>query len=209
MDNLLKYGFRPRLPRMGDLPKPERRRVVSGYSSAVAGTPDVNVGDPVSLVSDGTVAHTAAGGGAGAYGIVVGFTPYWNGSTLFQDNHLPAGTGTYGSNLSRQHFLLVIPVTWCYWECDADDVVTATTEAAYKAFIGENMDIAYSAASYKGGTGAFPRGDISTHNTTNTLQLRIEDISEAVENVDFSGANVKLVVSFNVVQQSPISATGV
>lgn len=207
-DNLAAYGFRRARPRWGDDMRTERKRVVSGYSSAVAGTPDVNVGDPVALAAGGTVAHAVAGATNPIYGIVTGFTPYWNGTVMFQDNRRPAGAGVYGTNLSRQDFLIVTPAAAYDWEVDVDDAVTATTEATYKALIGHNVNISYTAAAFNGGTGAFPRLAIAGNGTGATLQCEIIDIAEEV-NLDFSGANMKLIVRINVTQEHPFIVAGI
>lgn len=206
-DNLASYGIRPRRPRWGDDFRIERRRVASGYSSAVAGTPDVNVFDPVVLQTDGTVIHAVAGATNMIYGIVMGFSPYWNGSVLFQDNRLPAGQGTYGTNLARQHFVYVLPAIGYEFEVDVDDGVTATTESAYKQFIGENVNLSYAAAAFNSGTGAFPRLAIAGHAVTNTFQFRIVDLAEEV-NIDYSGLNVKLIVQVNLTDEAPVQPLG-
>lgn len=191
-------------------PSPVTCRVASGYSGSINGgsTIDINLGDPVRFVSTGTVAHAAGNeggsGGEDIFGIVCNILPYWDGTRRVPGFRLPAGTA-YGSVLERQSFVEVIPVAGQLFEIEADDVVTATTEAGYYAFIGENAD-------HRLTTGSEPKTncmlDISTHGTA-TAQWRIVNISQTVANQDFSGAYVKLYVTCNETQIAPFVTTGV
>ena len=212
-DNLRSYpGFHWQRSLTGHTPpSPIVCRVASGYSGSINGgsTIDINLGDPVRFVSTGTVAH-AAGNEAAAnaaediFGIVCNILPYWDGTKRTPGFRLPAGT-TYGSVLERQSLVEVIPVAGQIFEIGVDDITTATTEAGYIAFIGENCD-------HRLTTGSEPKTncllDISTHGTA-TAQWRIVDISPNVANQDFSGANVRLWVTCNEAQNSAFSATGV
>lgn len=207
-DNRAGYGFRPARGRFAPSVVPERRKVASAYQAAPGAVNcDLNIGDPVSLVSDGTVALSGAGGGAGVYGVIVGIEIYHDGTKKIPcANKLPGGTSY--SIADNTAYVLVVPVSGIEFEADCDDAATATTKAAYEAFIGENCDISYTGSSTT--KRANPRIDISTHNTTNTLQFRITGIGETQENQDFSGAYVKLRGVFNVVQDVVgASATGV
>jgi hypothetical protein len=163
---------------------------------------DLNVGDPVKLVSDGTVALAAAGDSI--YGVITGVAPYYDGTTMVFNNKLPGGT-TYGSVLERTSYVYVLPVAGLVFEVDCDENTTATTQAAYTAFIEENCDLSLNAdATTKQ---ARPLLDISTHVTT-TAQWRIYDLSRRIDQ-DFSGTRVKLLVVCNEVQQAPYVTTGV
>lgn len=206
-DNVHQRGFRPFMGTTGRLPaQPIRMIVASGYQGA-NGTPtniDLCIGDPVKPVSTGTVAHAAAGD-TNIMGVVVGIAPFWDsglGAMRFGDRLPGATTSTL---LERQSFVYVQPVTGCIFEVDCDDAVTATTYSAYFAFIGENCDHVYT-------TGSEPISDcnldISDHKTT-TAQWRIVGVSPTMNNQDFSGANVKLLVMCNESNFPPFSTSGI
>lgn len=203
MDNLARYGFRVCRGRYAPFQTPVKMKVASGYQAAPGA---VNVplrpGDPVQLVNDGTVAILAAGSGTDCYGVITQILPYWDGTRQVFGNSLPGGTTPGTTVIDRFSYVMVQPASGTVFEVDADDATTATTFSAYQAFVSENADIAYSASL---NVGAFPKLDISTHNTTDTLQCRIVGVSDTVENQDFSGANVKLYVIFN--QSSEIANT--
>ena len=219
-DNVAKYGFRLFRGSFSDSGAPLAYRVpvASNYDSNQAnavGTAGVGfrAGDIVNLLGDGTVKHCGVGTNATQanqpLAVVVGIEP-WFDSTIGQagamrrTDNLPAGV-IYGANLDRQSNLLVVPMVGNLWEVDVNDNVTATTQAAYIAFRGENANLVYSAVAPK----AFPRLNISGHAVTATLQFRIVDLSPSLENQDFSGANVKLLVTPTVVQDAPFTALGI
>ncbi len=101
--------------------------------------------------------------------------------------------------------MLVYPAAKQVFEIDVDDVVTATTEAGYMAFVGENCDHRLTA-------GSEPKSncllDISTHVTT-TAQWRIVGVSPIVSNADFSGAYVRMLVTVNETQEAPYVTAGI
>jgi hypothetical protein len=107
--------------------------------------------------------------------------------------------------VDRFSYVMVMPFLGAVFEVDCDDATTFTTLAAYQDAIGENADISYSGIV---GVGAFPKLDISTNNTTNTLQMRILGISDTAENQDYAGANVKVYVTANLTSEAPILTTG-
>lgn len=178
---------------------------VNGGASNVA----LRAGDPVRRKSTGGFEQAdgaeGAGGAEAIFGIVMGIGPYYDGEQMVRRSSLPADV-SYDSNLERQSKILVCPIDSAVWEIDVDDATTATTLAAYQAFVGENADHILTAAS---GTKMLPKLDISSHATTGTLILRIVGIAPTLENVDFAGANVKLLVEANVAQRPWSSATGV
>jgi hypothetical protein len=101
-------------------------------------------------------------------------------------------------------------VNQAIWEIDCDDAVTATTEAAYQLTGGANADHRlHGAAGAAAESGAKPRLDISTVNTTNTLIWRIIGISPTQNNRDYSGNYVKLLVVANLAQDPFQNATGI
>jgi hypothetical protein len=213
-DNLKFPGFRWSQSANGGkaMPAPMRYPVATAYQGTINGGSniDINIGDPVKLLSTGYVAHSggseSSGGNAdNVFGIVVGIAPYWNGSVMTPSNVLPGGQGSYGTNFDRQSFVYVIPASAGTFEIDCDDSSTATTYAAYLALVGENTDHVLT-------TGSEPKTncmlDISLHGTS-TAQWRIVQISTTAANQDFSGKFVKLWVQANEGQQSIYTATGV
>jgi hypothetical protein len=204
-DNVHQYGFRVwkghESIAHGGI---QRMRVASGYSPTVGGNNvNINVGDPVKKVSDGTIAICAAGDAV--YGVVTRIHPYFNGVRMTFGTNLPFNT-VYGSNLERQSFVTIHLAQGAIFEIDADDNVTATTQAAYTAFIGENADVNNVGDTVNQTVN--PQLDISTHATTNTLVWRIVDISPRVD-LDYTGKFMKLLVTANVVQDAPYQTTGV
>jgi hypothetical protein len=178
---------------------------VSGGASNVA----LRAGDPVTKLSTGGVTlcagFEASGTGVAVFGIVYAILPYWDAAQnlMVPGNALPSDIAWVG--LERQSKVLVIPAEAGLWEIDCNDASTATTEAAYQAFIGENCDHTLAGAS---GTIVNPRLDISEHVTT-TAQWRIEGISPSQENRDFSGNYVKLLVRVNEGQAPVFTASGI
>lgn len=158
-------------------------------------------GLPVKLVSTGTI--QAATPGDNIYGIFDGAEQYYDGTQVRRGASLPVST--YGSNLSRQSKARIILARDQLFEIDADDASTFTTQATYQAAVGEN-------AEWVAGTPVGDQSgallDISTHNTTNTLSVRIENIPNQ-DGQDFASIGVKLTVSFNLIQDATSSATGV
>lgn len=200
-DNPALYGFRWIGSRGTSIPKPEIYRVASGYQAAPGAVNcDLNPGDPVIKVSDGTVAIATTGV---VFGVIIGVEPFYDGTKMVRDDRLPGNT-VYGSVLERQSKVLVIPVADQLFECVADENTTATTQAAYTAFIGENVDLVMVPVAPL----ATPRLDISTHAVTNTLGWRIVNLGRGV-NIDYTGNFVPLVVTANLPQQAPFTILGV
>lgn len=205
-DNAALYGLRWVESRFGSAyPAVEKFPVASAYQAAPGGVNvDLNIGDPVKKVNDGTVALCAAGDAT--FGVVVGVLPYYDGAKMVRANRLPGGT-TYGSNLERQSFVEIIPIAGQIFECIVDDNTTATTQAAYTAFIGENVDISINQTS--GDTHAYPKLHITGHEAGGATKVwRIVGLSRR-NNIDFTGLNVPLLVTGNLVQQAPWQTTSV
>jgi hypothetical protein len=207
-DNPHFYGFRPAKGHESFPLGIQRVRVASGYSPTVGGNNvNVNVGDPVKKVNDGTVALCAAGDAV--YGVVVGIAKYYDTGLgrMSYRKYLPFNT-VYGSNLERQSILYIYPAQGAIFEIDCDDKTTFTTQATYTAAIGENAD-QINVGDTTNQT-VNPQLDISTHATTNTLVWRIVDISPWMDVAgDFTGLYTKLFVTANVVQDAPYQTTGV
>ncbi len=207
-DNVKQYGIRwstgyNRNAQPNAVPMP----VASAANFAVSGfgtNVNLNVGDPVRIAADGTV--TLAGGSENGqtsqpiWGIVVGMggQGYFNGTRMVRAPYLPSGV-TYGTALDRQSWVLVAPASQGFWEIDCDDIVSATTQLAYQAFVGENCDHQLAAAVATAPLlSANPVLDISSHNpATAGLSFRIVNVSQNFANQDFAGQWVKMVVSVN------------
>lgn len=201
-DNPIRYGFRWSYNANGGRNPPLVPAIIATSQSfdinGGASNVSLRAGDPVTLISTGGVnlcdGSEGAGGGVALYGIVAKVLPYWDATTermVFADA-IPSDVA-WGTILERQSKVLVIPADAGVFEIDCDDAATATTEAAYQAFIGENCDHILTAAS---GTKATPRLDISGHGTA-TAQWRIVSVSDTRENMDFSGNYVKVDVRVN------------
>lgn len=195
-DNVAKYGLRPYRSRSGSgNPAPERRFLATAYGGQPGSQNcGVQVGDPMTLVNDGSLAFATAGSGAAISHVVVGIEQYYDGTVMRSGRIVPYQSGAYSTNLERQTRVLAMRIEDWIWEIDCDDNTTATTLAGYQAFINENADLSYAGAS---APNANPRLDISTHATTASLQFRIQGVSDTVHNQDFSGVYVKLLVTIN------------
>lgn len=206
-NNTYNYGFRwhEALTAHTDRPKYLRCRLASAYDAAPGGV-HVNIrpGDIVKPVSDGTVALAVAGDTT-ILGVVSHVGPYYDsgiGEMVIADS-IPYGQGAYSSNLDRETQVFVIPALGNVFQCMADDASTATTRAAYTAFIGENADMINAAVTGS----AHPLLDISTHATA-TFQFRILDLLMRPD-VDYTGLYVPLLVTVNEQYLPPQTTTGV
>jgi len=213
-DNRIVYGLRWHKGQGKPMPEPERHIVSNAQSFDINGGASnvaLGPGDVVRRLNTGGVTlcdgAEGAGGALAPFGVVIAVGPYWDGTKMVRGTTLPSDT-TWGTLLERQSTVLVVPMGENQlWEIDADDSTTATTEAAYQAFIGEHTDIRHDTTSTN--TRATPRLDISAHNTTSTLVWNIRGISPTLDNQDFSGNYVKLLVSPNVIQLVTAGLTGV
>jgi len=77
-----------------------------------------------------------------------------------------------------------------------DEATTCTTKAAYRAVVHENAYHISSAAALAAGD-VNPQLDISGHATTNTLTWNIIGIDPTMDNRDFAGTGVRLLVVCN------------
>lgn len=208
-DNVAEYGFRFHRGGNGvDFPKGVEMFVADAVDSEddAAANCDIRPGDPVKLVSDGTV--NLAKTTEKVYGIVqavLGVYDSTNG-TYGVSNRIPNGA-TGGGILDRRTRVLVVPAKGVVWEIDVNDAVTATTEAAYQAFCGENAEHVCVRALSNGNYAAFPKLAIAGRAVTAGLGWRIVGISKTQKNKDFSGANVKLLVMVNDSNEAGSAAT--
>lgn len=193
-DNVTKRGFRwfRSESGSGDMP-------IHIYPVATAFATLLARGDALKFAADGSMARAAAGDTL-ICGIVSGVKQFWNGTFRTRGTFLPAATA-YGTDLSKQSLLEVVPVMGQIFEVDADDAVTATTEAAYQALVNENCDHVIESVGALNISGMAL--DISTHIIA-TAQWRIVGISPQV-NHDFTGNRVKLLVQCNESETVPYS----
>ena len=202
-DNRHKYGFRFYSSASGSgRPACVEALVASAYQANVGGgstNVGISIGDPVDLLSTGFVElsnDTATRDTL--WGVVMGIANAKvdaNGKAR-PASYLPGATSYSLEETTSK--LIVAPFGDNIWEIDVDDATTATTLAAYRAFVGENADFVYSPDTTNSDRPrANPVLDISTHATTAALHFRIVGVSKTRENADFSGANVKLLVQLN------------
>lgn len=221
-DNAHQYGFRWATNVNGmSQPKPELMAVDSAINFTVSGTAgnfNLNAGDPVKLTANGTV--TLAGGNENGqtpdivWGVVVGMGPvgFFNGTRMVRQQFLQSGC-TYGTAIERQSQVLVVRASAGIWEVDCDGVggATAATYLAYQAFIGENCDPKN--IPIVGTLQVNPFLNIASHAVTSTLAWRIVGVggggANGFSNQDYSGANVKMLVSVNKGSEPFYTATGI
>ena len=207
-DNARNYGFRWRRSRAGvPMPKPWKMKVASGYSATAnpgSVTIDLAPGDPVKMVNDGTVALAAAG--ESVLGVVLGIYPYWDSVVKGFNFATALPSGTSYTAADRASYVAVVPVQGQVFAICCDDAVSATTQAAYEAFVHENADHVFQpSASTKR---ANPLLDVSTH-ASSAAQWRIVAVSTVVnQNKDFTGNYVELEVMASEVQDSPFVVAG-
>lgn len=217
-DNVAMYGFRPATGGLGfgQMGRTIHLPVASNYSSTTpVGTAGVGfrAGDVVVQLTDGTLQHCVVDSSptvaefSAPLGVVIAVAP-WFDSTIGQNgamrraDNLPTGV-VYGTNLDRQSFLEILPIAGAEFEVDVSGGA-ATTLAAYQALVGSNCDLIYSAVAPK----AFPRINLGANDTT-ARAFRIVRVSPTLNNQDFSGLNVKLIVTGNMVQSAPFQTTGI
>lgn len=212
MDNRRQYGFRPYRCRTGDTPPYERGLIVTAQSFDVNGgaaNVQLRAGDPVRETDTGFVlcdGSEGSGGCLAASHIVAGIGWQWDATLGFMTFKKGMSSDiAYGTNLSREGRIIVIPVESCVWEIDCDENDSYTTEATYRALGHSNVN--HVLCGQTGERWANPRLDISTAATTNTLIWRIRGISPTRENRDFSGEYVKLLVEANLADRPAFGGT--
>ena len=205
MANANKYGLRWVKPIQGTSPpKPVACYVASAYQASPSGIScDLNIGDPVKRVSDGTVALIA--GTDAPFGVICGIDPYWNGTRKVFGTLLPGGT-TWGTNYDRISVVHVIPVAGQIFEAVADDGTSIITLANWIAALGENVNLSINPVA--GTTLANPKVAIAGHATTNTLNWRLWSLTGNVD-ADVTVINYPLYISANYAQQPPYTILGV
>lgn len=199
-DNRHQYGIRFHSTQGGGgRPACIEALVASAYAGDHGGSVGIAIGDPVDRLSTGFVELTNDSATRDTlFGVVMSVANAKvdiNGKAR-PANYLPSGTTyTLEETTSR---LIVAPFSDHIWEMDCDDAVTATTLAAYRALVGQNVDMTFSRdTSNPDKPKCNPLLDISTAATTAALMWRIVGVSKTRENQDFSGNFVKLLVQLN------------
>jgi hypothetical protein len=202
--NRISYGFRFHSTMYGsNNVSMKLARIASGYQAAINGVTDTSLalrkGDPIRALSTGYFeladGNEGAGGGENIDGIIAGIEQYYDGEKLVRaGTRVPYGT-TY-TGRERETRVWYYPAAGNLFEIDCDDASTAATYAAYLALRGELCDHRLSATTATADGKAKPLLDISTHVApASSAQWKIEDISKTMNNVDFAGLYVKLIVS--------------
>ena len=201
-DNPAKYGFRFARWRSGyAMSSAEEAFCITGatFAGGSATAASLRPGDPIVRLNSGAVnvAPGTDGTPGDVLGIVVGIKQYvdpaFANAVTARGNALPSSIA-YGTNLDLQSKIYYIPAECAIWRIQVNDNSTATTEAAYQLFMGENCSHIHTAAS--GSLFLTPKLNISTHATTATLDWRIIGIPDR-NNQDFTGLNVDLEVICN------------
>lgn len=211
-DNRHKYGFRF----YSSITGVGRTAAIEG-TIATAYAPLINtnesvglsIGDPVQKLTDGSYALAGDTTTAGAvpFGVIVGFLNVKvdaNGKAR-PSSYYPSGTAyTTKANETR---VAILPFGRDLWEIDHRNGAL-TTEAAYKAISEHNADLVYTRdITNPDRPRANPQLDLTSTGSA-TAHFRIFGVSKSCENVDFSGANVKLLVQLNEGREPVFTATG-
>lgn len=189
--------------------------IASGYAPLINTNVSVGlaIGDPVQRLTDGSfaLAGDTTTTGAVPFGVVAGFgnVKLDYGATKSRPSpYYPTGV-TYTTKANETK-VYVLPFGRDVWEIDADDNVTATTEAAYRALFENNFDLVYLLdAANPDKRRANPMLDISGGGFgANTAHFRLFGISKTQENQDLSGNFVKLLVQLNEGREPVFTSTG-
>lgn|SRR5512139_803578 len=211
-DNRRKYGFRfyASMTGVGRTAAIEGH-IASAYAPLINTNESVglSIGDPVQRLTDGSFALAGDTTTAGAvpFGVIVGFLNVKVDSNQKSRpaSYYPSGT-TYTTKANETR-VAVLPFGRDLWEIDHRNGAL-TTEAAYRAIIEHNADLVYTRdTSNPDRPRANPQLDLTTTGSA-TAHFRIFGISKTQENVDLSGANVKLLVQLNEGREPMFTATG-
>lgn len=179
------------------------------YATAAADGTALFVGDPVKLAADGNAQGiqlvTKATAGAAVLGVVVGVinTKLDPVAGTMSGGSISLDTPVYRPASTAQYVLV----------CDSPDVVyeveaVTGSNASYSfavADVGQNADLATVAGSTVTGTSAAAL-DMSTKNTTATLQWKILGVVQRPDN-EITGASTKVQVKINNAQMSAGTGT--
>jgi hypothetical protein len=212
------YGFRwHRSIHGGDTPQILTFPIATGYAPVTvfgAGTSvNINPGDPVRLLEDGTVALTQTAQDVTgqdddsddfAFGIVVGFPRVLVGGFARPNGFYTSGTAyTGGIGSDSATLCAVIPVAGNIFEIDMDAAPTVQTLSGALANVGGVATMAYSVLT--SGTGQPKANPLLSKSsivfaTANQLQLLIVGLGKRGYTQDFTAANVTYQVMWNTQQ---------
>lgn len=216
MANTHRYGFRfARSFDGNETPQTITKPIATAYApntgaDGAGGTAvNLNIGDPVQLLNDGTVRLVQPGQAASGadiddrvYGIVAGFPRVMIGGAPRPSGFYPTGTTWTGDD--QQTLCKIIPVHNNIFEIDCDATGQPTTKAAWQSLVGTANFIYSVLTSGIGQPKANPLLDISDHNeTTEANQLRVIGLSKRFDAQDPTSEFVTLEVIFNTQQIFP------
>jgi hypothetical protein len=210
-DNKAKYGFRFYSSMTGS-PRPP---IVEGYI-ATAYQPNVSatdvglsIGDPVSQLATGYYALAEdVNTDDRLFGVIAGFANVKvdsNGKAR-PASYYPGGT-TYTTEANRTK-VLIMPFGRDIWEIDAAGQA-GTTFAEWIALYGLNADLQYDLDVSNPDRPRAKPVLSATLATTQASNFRLVGVSKTLENQDFSGANVKLLVQLNTGSEPMLGPAGV
>lgn len=211
-DNRRKYGFRfyASMTGVGRTSAIEGH-IASGYAPLINTNESVglSIGDPVQRLTDGSFALAGDTTTANAvpFGVIVGFLNVKVDSNQKSRPTSYYPTGTTYTTKANETRIAVLPFGRDLWEVDHRNGAF-TTEAAYRAIIEHNADIVFTRdVSNPDRPRANPQLDLGTTGSA-TAHFRIFGISKTQENVDLSGAAVKLLVQLNEGREPVFTPTG-
>lgn len=228
-DNVSRYGFRwYRSLTAHTGPVIEQGYIASGTAFNVnngAQGVRLRMGDPVIRLDTGyfTLCDGTEGSGGVVvpYGIVMSIkSPVYNSAVGFAlpQNYIASGA-TYTNVLTDGFEISICRLDTAIWEVDCDDAVlgangtvwtgaAATSQTAWLG--GQGLNVSHALKGASGELYANPKIDISTATTTSTLPFKIQKVNfDNLENVDYTGANVKILVTANAVQGEKAGVTGI
>jgi hypothetical protein len=218
------YGFRfARSFDGNETPQTIVKPIASGYApntgdDGAGGTAcNLNIGDPVQLLNDGTVRLAQPGAATGGtdiddrvFGVVAGFPRVMIGGAPRPNGFYVSGTTYTGDD--QQTLCKIIPVHNNIFDIDTDDVSASfDTKTEFQSMIGV-AQISYSVlTSGAGQPKANPRFDISTYSEAADVvdQLRVVGLSKRFDQQDPTLVHVTLEVIFNEQQIFPTSFTNI
>lgn len=224
MANPHRYGFRfVRSLSGNDTPQILTLPIASGYQPGTVnggGTNvNLNIGDPVRLVEDGTVQLTQTAQDVSGqdddsddfcYGVVVGFPRVIVGGSPRPGSFFTGGT-TYSGGIGGDTAPLVsiIPAAGNIFEVDLDAAPSVTTLSGLMALVGGVGTMSYSVLTT--GTGQPKANPLLSRSsivfaTANQLQLQVVGIGKSAFSCDFTAANIPMQVMWNTLQMAIPSA---
>ncbi|HET8958020.1 MAG TPA: hypothetical protein VFM95_06155 [Microcella sp.] len=223
MANPHNYGFRFARSFDGvETPQTITKPIASGYApntgaDGSGGTAvNLNIGDPVQLLNNGTVRLVQPGQAADGtdiddrvYGIVAGFPRVMIGGAPRPSSYYPSGTTYTGDD--QQTLCKIIPVHNNIFEidCDAAGGSSLDTKAEWQSVIGTANFVYSVLTSGAGQPKANPLLDTSdiSEAADEVNQLRIVGLSKRFDTLDPSLTHVTLEVIFNMQQIFPTATS--